>query len=192
MTITPSSVFIYICGILAIGGAVGAVSARNPIRGAMGLLVLILSIAVLFLSLHAEFLAFIQLIVYAGAIIVLFLFVMMLLGPSANPPSDNRAIISRIIGASVFFAAGGGALFVMVRATRKAIVVPPASSDFGGVNSFGQALFQDAVVPFELSSALLMVAVIGAIAVAKGKQPERPVAVISSTPSIKDASQPAE
>ena len=75
--------YFYLCGLIAVLGALGTVIAKNPIRGAMGLLVMILAIAGLFLALHAQFLAAIQLIVYAGAVIVLFLFVIMLLGPRA-------------------------------------------------------------------------------------------------------------
>lgn len=83
-----ATVYFYACAALALGGALAVVVSRNPIRSAMGLLLLILSVAGLFLALHAEFLAAIQLIVYAGAIVVLFLFVIMLLGPSAAPPTD--------------------------------------------------------------------------------------------------------
>ena len=69
---------------------------------AMGLLLLILSIAGLFLALHAQFLAAIQLIVYAGAIVILFLFVIMLLGPSASTPRDRRGIAARVFGGGLF------------------------------------------------------------------------------------------
>ena len=78
--------YFYVCATLAVLGAIATIAAKNPIRGAMGLLLMILSIAGLFLALHAQFLAAIQLIVYAGAIVVLFLFVIMLLGPSASTP----------------------------------------------------------------------------------------------------------
>ena len=89
------AVYFYACAVLALAGALGVVIAKNPIRGAMGLLLLILSVAGLFLALHAQFLAAIQLIVYAGAIVVLFLFVIMLLGPNAATPSDQRGMIVR-------------------------------------------------------------------------------------------------
>src|SRR5258708_35510978 len=94
--------YFYMCAALALAGALAVVIAKNPIRGAMGLLLLILSIAGLFLVLHAQFLAAVQLIVYAGAIVVLFLFVIMLLGPSASTPSDRRSIIVRAGGAGLF------------------------------------------------------------------------------------------
>src|SRR5947207_11909604 len=101
-----SVVYFYVCALLAVAGALGTVIAPNPIRGAMGLLFMILCVAGLFLALHAQFLAAIQLIVYAGAIVVLFLFVIMLLGPSASTPSDHRGRIPRAVAGALFGAAG--------------------------------------------------------------------------------------
>ena len=76
------------CALACTLGAAATVFAKNPIRGAMGLLLCIAGIAGLFLSLHAQFLAAIQLIVYAGAVVILFVFVIMLLGPDATSPKD--------------------------------------------------------------------------------------------------------
>jgi NADH-quinone oxidoreductase subunit J len=166
-------VYFYVCAALALIGALTVVIAKNPIRGAMGLLLLILSVAGLFLALHAQFLAAIQLIVYAGAIVVLFLFVIMLLGPSASTPSDRRGIFARTFGGVLFAAAGLGAIGVVVRAaleTHRIIPMPATDATFGGIDAFGSVLFSDAIVPFELSSGLLMVAVVGAVAVARGRQ----------------------
>ena len=165
--------YFYLCALLALGGALAVVLAKNPIRGAMGLLLMILAIAGLFLALHAQFLAAIQLIVYAGAIVVLFLFVIMLLGPSAQPPSDQRGRIPRAIGASIFGAVGLGAIALLVKsappATNPGALLPSAPNDFGSVDTFGRILFTQGILPFELASALLMVAIIGAVAVARGR-----------------------
>src|ERR1700686_5068752 len=98
--------YFYICAALAIAGALLTITNPNPIRGAMGLMTTILAIAGLFLALHAQFLAAIQLIVYAGAVVVLFIFVIMLLGPSAAPPADNRGIVGRAFGGGLFAIAG--------------------------------------------------------------------------------------
>jgi NADH-quinone oxidoreductase subunit J len=168
-----ANIYFYACAIAALTGALAVVLSKNPIRGAMGLLLLILSIAGLFLALHAQFLAAIQLIVYAGAIVILFLFVIMLLGPSASTPSDQRGIVGRAIGGSLFALTGLAAIALVTKASMAAhrplpMIDPDAS--FGGIDAFGSVLFSDAIVPFELSSALLMVAVIGSIAVAKGRQ----------------------
>ncbi len=163
-------VYFWVCAIVALLGALATVTARNPIRGAMGLLAMILSLAGLFLALHAQFLAAIQLIVYAGAIVVLFLFVIMLLGPSATSPRDARGRIPRILAASLFAITGLGATGLVVKMAPEAQVMKDAlPGDFGGIDTFGRILFTSGVVPFELSSALLMVAVLGAIAVARGR-----------------------
>src|SRR5271170_3173147 len=166
------TLYFWACALLAVAGGLGVIMSKNPIRGAMGLLLLILSIAGLFLALHAQFLAAIQLIVYAGAIVILFLFVIMLLGPSASTPNDRRGIFARAFGASLFALSGAGAIMLVANAahTRNAPALASPDSTFGSIDAFGAVLFSDALVPFELSSALLMVAVVGAIAVARGRQ----------------------
>jgi NADH-quinone oxidoreductase subunit J len=163
--------YFVLCAILALGGAIAAVASPNPIRGAMGLLLMIVSIAGLFLALHAQFLAAIQLIVYAGAVVVLFLFVIMLLGASAKTPSDSRGQIPRYGAAALF--AGLSIVSIKLVATSmvgKMALPGQAPADFGSIDSVGKALFTETVIPFEISSALLIVAVVGALAVARGKQ----------------------
>jgi NADH-quinone oxidoreductase subunit J len=170
--------YFYVCAAMAIAGGLFTVGAKNPIRGAMGLLLLILSIAGLFMALHAQFLAAVQLIVYAGAIVVLFLFVIMLLGPSATAPHDERGLYTRVFGGGLFAMAAIGLIFLVVRGAKAVPFEPygmlgPTAEDFGGIDAFGRVLFSDGLAPFELSSALLMVAVIGAVAVARGNQPNK-------------------
>jgi NADH-quinone oxidoreductase subunit J len=168
--------YFYVCAALAVSGALAVVIAKNPIRSAMGLLLLVLSVAGLFLELHAQFLAAVQLIVYAGAIVVLFLFVIMLLGPSASTPSDGRGAIVRTGAGALFAIAGLGSLWAVMRAAmavHRTMPMPAPDASFGGIDAIGSVLFSDAIVPFELSSALLMVAVIGAVAVARGRQGSR-------------------
>jgi NADH-quinone oxidoreductase subunit J len=169
---TIGALYSYACAALALAGALSVVLARNPIRSAMGLLLLILSVAGLFIAQSAQFLAAIQLIVYAGAIVVLFLFVIMLLGPMATPPRDRRGLTARVFGGGLFALAGLGALTAVARAGANGarMPIPPVSASFGGIDAIGTVLFSDALVPFELSSALLMVAVVGAVAAARGRQ----------------------
>ena len=165
--------YFYLCAITALVGALAVLLSKSPIRSAMGLLLTIVAIAGLFLALHAQFLATVQLIVYAGAIVILFLFVIMLLGPSASTPTDRNGIFARVVGGGVFALVGLGAIVLVANAAAEAhrtIPMPQPEPGFGGIEPIGSALFSDALVPFELSSALLMVAVIGAIAVAKGRQ----------------------
>jgi NADH-quinone oxidoreductase subunit J len=170
-----SSVFFALCSLVCLGGAVATVVARNPIRGAIGLLTTIIGIAGLFLELSAQFLAAIQLIVYAGAVVVLFVFVIMLLGPDAAPAA-SRARGSRWTGgvlAGMFALVAGG----LSLAAQSAPPVPfrEAPASHGGVEGVGQLLFTKGLVPFELATGLLIVAVIGAIAVARSRiaQPKR-------------------
>jgi NADH-quinone oxidoreductase subunit J len=172
-----------VCAVVAVVGAVATVASRNPIRGAMGLLLMIVSIAGLFLELNAQFLAAIQLIVYAGAIVVLFLFVIMLLGPSAVAPRDKRGLVGRVIGGTTFGIAMLGGMTLLI---GKISPVAPRrlDADFGSIDAFGRALFSDGVVPFELASALLMVAVVGAVAVARGKQGEEHAPLPSGQPGL--------
>src|SRR5580700_2831126 len=137
---TLGQLYFYVCAAIALVGALSVVVAKSPIRGAMGLLLLILSIAGLFLALHAQFLAAIQLIVYAGAIVVLFLFVIMLLGPSAATPSDRRGLATRVFGGGLFALAGGSAIALVVTAWRAAnhpLPMPDLDASFGGIDAFG-------------------------------------------------------
>jgi NADH-quinone oxidoreductase subunit J len=166
---TVADIYFAVCAVLAVFGAVVTVSNPNPIRGAMGLLLMIGSIAGLFLELHAQFLAAIQLIVYAGAIVVLFLFVIMLLGPSAQTPRDHRGRFSRTFSGVLFTLFFAGIAVLVARGFKWSTLATP-DPDFGGIDRFGTVLFSRGVVPFELSSALLMVAVVGAVAIARGRQ----------------------
>lgn len=154
----------------ALIGALFTVLARNPIRSAMGLLLTIGGVTGLFLGLNAQFLAAIELIVYAGAVVILFVFVIMLIGPDSTPPSDSKAVFSRGLAAVVFgiFALVTGVL--LVRASAGPHAFPPAHVEHGTIEAVGRELFTKGVVPFELTTALFIVAIVGAIAVARGRQ----------------------
>lgn len=167
-------IYFALCAALAIAGAIGTVAFPNPIRGALSLLFSIVAIAGLYLQLHAPFLAAIQLIVYAGAVVVLFLFVIMLIGPDAVPPKDSRALVARIGGgvAALLFTS----VIILVLAKKRIGGVGPVQAGFGSVEAIGALIFSDYLVPFEVASFLLMVAIVGAVAVARGKQPDPQVA----------------
>lgn len=141
---TIGSVFFLLCALACLAGALVTVSARNPIRGALGLLLTIVGIAGLYLKLHAQFLAAIQLIVYAGAVVVLFVFVLMLLGADATEGSSvPRSVLARWVG-------GAGIVCIISTATVRAVQVyspsanghyPSLPPDFGSVKSVGEQLF---------------------------------------------------
>ena len=167
---TLGSTYFVLCAIACIAGALVTVVSRNPVRGVLGLLLTIVGISGLYIKLHAQFLAAIQLIVYAGAVVVLFVFVLMLLGADATDRSTTRrSLVAR--------AAGGLGLFVIITlGVWRALQVYSRGAigkfgalpdDFGSVKGVGRQLFGDALLPFELATALLIVAVVGAIAVAQ-------------------------
>jgi NADH-quinone oxidoreductase subunit J len=169
---TVGNVFFAVASIVALVGAFMTIASRSPIRSAVGLLITIVGIAALFLMLNAQFLAAIQLIVYAGAVVVLFVFVIMLLGPDAG---DGEGTVARARVARY----GAGAFFALLSAAAAHLVTHAPDATFtrfriapvghGSVEAIGALLFGSDVVPFELATALLIVAVVGAIAVARGK-----------------------
>ena len=186
-----ATLYFFSCAVFAVLGALATVLARNPIRGVMGLLLTIGSIAALFLSLSAEFLAAVQLIVYAGAVIVLFLFVLMLLGPGAQPDGDNQTIVVRtlaVVGSLVVSAAGIGAILFWDGSGRVP-AFPLRRPEEGSIEAVGQEIFTTGLVPFELSSVLLLVAVVAAVAVARGAQQGKTPAVLPSTASAANGAQ---
>jgi NADH-quinone oxidoreductase subunit J len=164
-------VFFGLCTLFVLLGGVFTVAPKNPIRGAMGLLVSIIGIAGMYLMLAAELLAAIQVVVYAGAVVILFLFVIMLLGPSASEISqDARGATSRYAGAGVFALAAAAGLWVIMRMGGQVLTeLPPAPAGMGTVELIGRELFDKQVVPFQIAGILLLIAVVGAMAVARGK-----------------------
>jgi NADH-quinone oxidoreductase subunit J len=163
-----------IAALAAIAGALMTVSAKNPIRGAMALLLSILGVVGLLLGLHAQFLATVELIVYAGAVVVLFVFVIMLIGPEPPSPTDWRGIVTRSIAG---LAAGGGAVAVAVALARTPGSVrrlPAAHYELGTVEPFARELFTRDLVPFEMMTVLFIVAVVGAMALVRKKRKPPP------------------
>jgi NADH-quinone oxidoreductase subunit J len=171
------TVFFAICAAIAVLSAFGTISSRTPIRAALSLLAHILSLAGLYLTLHAHLLAAMQLIVYAGAVVVLFVFVIMLIGPTqeehAKPglrgatPRILSIFLMASVALSVASAVGGFTPDAPEIAGCDAGVTECAQ--FGGVKGVARVLYVDAVVPFELVSILLLVAILGAIVVARGR-----------------------
>ncbi len=161
------SIYFAVCAIVALSGAISVVAARSPIRCAVGLLATILGIAGLFLRLDAQFLAAIQVIVYAGAVVVLFVFVIMLLGPDGVSPGEARAWLASRVGAALVVVLAGAGIFLLWPDESTPLGRVPLQ--YGSVESVGGQIFTDALVPFELATALLIVAVVGAVSVARGR-----------------------
>ncbi len=150
---------------MVIAGAVGVIVMRNPVHSALGLVLTLFGVAVHFVSLEAHFLAAVQVIVYAGAIVVLFLFVIMLLGVDtaedlAVDPIPVQRPLAVLVGAGTMLLVGAA----IVR-TRDTIARGPeleASGD-SNIRLLARNLFSDQVLAFELTSVLLIVAVAGTV-----------------------------
>lgn len=171
------SIFFIVMSVLCLAGALWTVLARNPIRSAVGLLVTILGMAGLFLKLNAQFLAAIQIIVYAGAVVILFVFVIMLLGPDARLDlGRGKARLTRGLAGLLTAVMGLVALGYIARAAGEPTHFRTALPNHGNVEAVGERMFTVGIVPFELATALLIVAVVGAIAVARGASRRRKVA----------------
>lgn len=186
------SLYFYVFAALALAGALVTVLAKNPIRSAMGLMGMILSIAGLYIALSAPFLAAVQLIVYAGAVVVLFIFVIMLLGPDATSVPDGRGRISRGLSGGLFLVGSLGSLVLVLRAA-KPLLLPKVTQEFGTIDAFSHELFTSTLAPFELSSALLMVAVLGAVSIGKGAKgdPAHAAQVKAQSPQTQPPQAPA-
>lgn len=182
---TGGTILFLVSAAFALGGAVATVSVRNPLRAAMALLVHILALAGLFLTLHAHLLAALQLLVYAGAIVVLFVFVVMLIGPAAELPhplaesgkkgsGGTSTVLVKTLGAALTLVMTAAIASQLLLIQGEYVNIDPCVTgaecgQFGGVKALGQVIYQQAAVPFELISVLLTVAVVGAVAVARGR-----------------------
>ena len=158
-------IFFYLFAGLAVVSALLVISLRNTLSSAISLVVTFFSIAALYAMLGAHFLAVMQVLVYAGAIMVLFLFVVMLLNLGREEFLKIKMSFPGIVG----ILAGGylAALLVLRLGYLSFPFKEAVSSDYGGVKAVGRALFTDFLVPFEATSILLLVAMIGAVILAK-------------------------
>ena len=164
----------YIFAAVAVGGAFGVVMGRSPVASLLFMVACLASIAGIFVLLEAHFLAAIQIMVYAGAIMVLFLFVIMLLNLGHDYQRDIRGGIGIILGFAV--AGGMGGLLARQVGTwagglesglGAGDAIDAALAEYGAVGAIARPLFTDYVVPFELTGFLLLVAIVGAIVLAK-------------------------
>lgn len=151
--------------VFAIVGAIGMVSFYQPIRSALSFIVTIISIAGLFALLNASFLFAVQLIVYAGAVITLLLFIIMFLNiKKENLPKERGRFITMISGAFFLIPLNLVVFKAFEDLERKELTLLP--NDFGSIELVGAKLFTGWILPFELMSILLLVALVGAIVLA--------------------------
>lgn len=162
----------WIAGIVAVLAAIGVVASRTPVHSVMALIVNFVALAALYLSLDAEFLALIQVIVYAGAILILFLFVVALLSvrKEAKEAGSDRLPGQRELGYTVAALVGLFLIAAIVRGGSAPASADALSSRFGSASAFGRELLTTHLFPFELTAFVLMVAVVGVIVLVGRRQ----------------------
>ncbi|MGD9145450.1 MAG: NADH-quinone oxidoreductase subunit J [Anaerolineae bacterium] len=150
--------------IVAVAAAVGVIAQRNAFRSALFLLVNFCCLAGLYLLLNAQFVALVQVIIYAGAIVVLFLFAVMLLGADKAEESPDlrryQMVAAVLLGALLVL----GIIWALIPAEAETVQALVRSDN---VREIGAALLTRFMIPFELASVILLVAIIGAVALAK-------------------------
>jgi NADH-quinone oxidoreductase subunit J len=167
--------FVFICAsVMILGGAIGVVTRSHPVHAALSLILTLFGVAVLFVAQNAHFLAAVQVIVYAGAIVVLFLFVIMLLGVDRAEqlridPVKVQRPLAAIVGVGLI--AIIGAAILQSRDTIKprgtGISVADVDGHDANVKQIAEDLFSNHVFAFELTSVLLVIAVVGTVLLAR-------------------------
>jgi NADH-quinone oxidoreductase subunit J len=159
------AILFYILAFLAVAGGLLMVSLKNPLSGAFSLILSLCSLAGLFAMLHAEFVFILQILVYAGAIMVLIIFTIMLLNLKKEeiaeaPVGWMRAIMTALLCAAAAF----GAVHIFADVQPMGVQVAP---EFGSMETVGRAMLSDFVYPFEVISLILLVAIVGVVLLAK-------------------------
>ena len=165
-------ILFFIFALLCVGGAVNLLVQKHPINSALSLIVVMGSLALIYLLLGAEFVAAVQVIVYAGAIMVLFVFTIMLL----NAGVEERTTGSRV--ATIFGIPGmllGSILLAWVFLRHSGTEAVAAGALPGDPKTIGQLLFHEFLLPFEITSILILIAIMGAVVLAS-KPPTSPPA----------------
>ncbi|MBI5215896.1 MAG: NADH-quinone oxidoreductase subunit J [Ignavibacteriae bacterium] len=162
------TVFFFIISALAVGSAIMMISQRNPIMSVMYLIVNFFCLAILYLFLQAQFIAIIQILVYAGAIMVLVLFVIMLLNlgdeEQLTEKVNYKQIIALVVAGVVFFEI---MLAIGYSTGPDWFFKSNQAAQIGTVESIGKVLFSEFLLPFEITSMILLAAIVGVIVLAK-------------------------
>ena len=164
MGVTP--ILFWILSVVALFSALMVITSKNPMHSVIWLIIVFFAISGHYLLLNAQFLAIVNIIVYAGAIMVLFLYVLMLMDlKKETEPQKNRWL--KLAGA----VAGGSLLLVLIAALKKADLASQfaetRTGDIGLIENLGKVLFNEYVVPFEISSILFLSAMVGAVVIGK-------------------------
>jgi NADH-quinone oxidoreductase subunit J len=173
-----TGIFFFLFAGLAIGCAISMVAQRNPLYGAISLIGVFISLAALYVTLAAPFIAAVQIIVYAGAIMVLVVFVIMLLNveQEERPNIRLRFLVPTAVFLAGIMVAEAAFVFYFVQAAPESGRVVLSESDVGLTSSIGSALFTTYLLPFEITSILLLMAIVGAMTLARRAAILSPVA----------------
>jgi NADH-quinone oxidoreductase subunit J len=166
--ITPQIAIFLILAAVAVAGAVNLILQRHPIHSALSLIVVMVALAGLYLLLGAEFVAAVQIIVYAGAIMVLFIFVIMLLN-AGEEERTNVSRLARFVGVPLGIAFLVEVAYWIGRATAHLGTAPP---EMVSTRDLSSLLFREYVFPFELTSFLILIALLGALVLARREDSE--------------------
>jgi NADH-quinone oxidoreductase subunit J len=167
----PVGLFIFFA-VVAIVSSLGVVAQRNPVHCLLALILTLVAIGALFVALGAVAVGFLQIIVYVGAIMVLFLFVIWLLNLQSAQVSGGNLGVKFF--ATIAVAAMAAELFTILSKSGTELGTQTVAADYGSIDSLAQTLFGRYLMAFETTSILLLVAVIGAVAIARRALPDRP------------------
>jgi NADH-quinone oxidoreductase subunit J len=162
---SPALIVFFVLAALSIVGALSLILQKHPIHSALSLIVVMVSLAGLYLLLGAEFVAAVQIIVYGGAIMVLFVFVIMLLNASAEEHTSFSKL-AKFGGLPLALALTGLLAAAMIR-NGSAVPNSPTPDALASTSSISMMLFSTFVYPFELTSFLILVAIMGALVLAQ-------------------------
>ena len=169
-------VLFFIFAALCVGGAINLLVQKHPINSALSLIVVMGSLALLYLLLGAEFVAAVQVIVYAGAVMVLFVFVIMLLNAGVEERTEHASRVAMVLGIPGLIIGVGIAVWVVSRLAgldRISIggpTVAGGSDVFGNPQAIGHVLFRNFLLPFEVTSVLILIAILGAVVLARREE----------------------
>ncbi len=170
-----------ISALIVLSGAIGVVMSRNPVHAALSLVATLFGIAVLFLNLGAQLLAVVQVIVYTGAIVVLILFVLMLLGVDEDEDLDTEPIVGqRIVAVLIGLVLAGAVLAIVIIGKDAAVTGARSATEaisptVANVVQIGQQLFTTYVFPLEITAGLLTIAVVGAVLLSRRPKDLQPI-----------------
>jgi len=169
-------ILFFIFAALCVGGAINLLVQKHPINSALSLIVVMGSLALIYLLLGAEFVAAVQVIVYAGAVMVLFVFVIMLLNAGVEERSGKGSRVAIMLGVpALIIGLGIGAAFAshLYGFDKIAIGGPEIMNGadvFGNPPAIGKLLFSTYLLPFEITSVLLLIAIMGAVVLARREE----------------------